>query len=117
MTSVRQRYVERLARYEDEELTFAPRADQLNNPATPAFAAYATLRFGLSVRHTIDWCDWLLDQLASPRLSWTLTADTAGTGTSGTNLSLSARQISSLRRRTEPGSSSRCAESWAKPAI
>jgi DNA-binding PadR family transcriptional regulator len=65
VTSVRQRYLERLARYEDEELTFAPRADQLSDPATPAFAAYATLRFGLSrVRHTIDWCDWLLDQLA-----------------------------------------------------
>jgi DNA-binding PadR family transcriptional regulator len=61
VTSVRQR----LARDEDEELTFAPRADQLSDPATPAFAAYATLRFGLSrVRHTIYWCDWLLDQLA-----------------------------------------------------
>jgi len=34
------------------------------DPTTPASAAYATLHFGIGrVRHTIEWCDWMLARL------------------------------------------------------
>jgi DNA-binding PadR family transcriptional regulator len=60
----RSRFVDRLATYHDEELKFAPYATELSDPGTPAFAEYATLRFGIvRVRDTIAWCDWLLEQL------------------------------------------------------
>jgi hypothetical protein len=36
----------------------------LEDPSTPAFSAFATLRRGLSFEdHAIDWCDWLLARL------------------------------------------------------
>jgi DNA-binding PadR family transcriptional regulator len=63
--------VEQRARYEEwlklsteEELAFAPMAADLFDPTTPASAAYATLHFGIGrVRHTIEWCDWMLARL------------------------------------------------------
>jgi DNA-binding PadR family transcriptional regulator len=59
-------YVERLAVYTEEEFLFAPHAEDLGDPTTLAFAEYATLRFGIDrMRFTIDWCDWLLEQLES----------------------------------------------------
>lgn len=40
-------------------------AARLQDPSTPEFSAYATLRRGLSFeRHARDWCQWLLDALA-----------------------------------------------------
>jgi hypothetical protein len=39
-------------------------AADLFDPTTPASAAYATLHFGIGrVRHTIEWCDWMLARL------------------------------------------------------
>jgi DNA-binding PadR family transcriptional regulator len=60
----RARYEERLQLYTEEELNFAPKAADLFDPTTPASAAYATLHFGIGrVRHTIEWCDWMLARL------------------------------------------------------
>lgn len=60
----RTRYRERLKLYTEEELAFAPLAADLFDPTTPASAAYATLHFGIGrVRHTIEWCDWMLARL------------------------------------------------------
>jgi len=60
----RARYEERLKLYAEEELAFAPAAADLFDPTTPASAAYATLHFGIGrVRHTIEWCDWMLTRL------------------------------------------------------
>jgi DNA-binding PadR family transcriptional regulator len=60
----RARYEERLKVYTEEELAFAPMAADLFDPTTPASAAYATLHFGIGrVRHTIEWCDWMLARL------------------------------------------------------
>ena len=60
----RSRHKERLRLYAEEELAFAPVAADLFDPTTPASAAYATLHFGIGrVRHTIEWCDWMLARL------------------------------------------------------
>jgi DNA-binding PadR family transcriptional regulator len=57
----------RLARYERIDADFrTAHAAAVADPATPQFAAYATLRCGLSYeQHRIRWCDWLLTRLAS----------------------------------------------------
>ena len=60
----RARYEQRLKLYTEEELNFAPMAADLFDPTTSASAAYATLHFGIGrVRHTIEWCDWMLAKL------------------------------------------------------
>ena len=60
----RTRYQERLNLYTEEELAFAPLAADLFDFRAPASAAYATLHFGIGrVRHTIEWCDWMLARL------------------------------------------------------
>lgn len=60
----RNSHASRLVRYQEIESEFEtvhPAA--ITDPATPQFAAYATLRAGLSYeRHRIAWCDWLLTQ-------------------------------------------------------
>jgi DNA-binding PadR family transcriptional regulator len=55
----------RLARYQEIDAEFQDlHAAALTDPATPEFAAYATLRCGLSYeRHRIGWCDWLLGRI------------------------------------------------------
>jgi hypothetical protein len=38
--------------------------DEVDDPSSPYFAQYATLRYGMMrVNDTIAWCDWLLDRL------------------------------------------------------
>lgn len=52
---------ERLARYQQHNAQFQV---EPTDPASPEFAAYATLRCGLSYeRHRIAWCEWLLSRL------------------------------------------------------
>lgn len=58
-------HLARLQRYEEFDAEFRrDDAAALTDPRTPQFAAYATLRCGLSYeRHRIGWCDWLLARL------------------------------------------------------
>jgi DNA-binding PadR family transcriptional regulator len=66
----RQVYLDRLQTYAEEEADFARSADEVADPSTPEFFAYATLRYGLSrVTAAVDWCDWLLDQLSTEDLA------------------------------------------------
>lgn len=62
VTRERDRHVERLKEYEWHEARFGsppPRAGEAR------FGAYATLRAGLSYeRYLLDYCDWLLTELA-----------------------------------------------------
>lgn len=52
---------ERLARYRRSEAQFHA---EPTDPVSPEFAAYATLRCGLSYeQHRIAWCEWLLARL------------------------------------------------------
>lgn len=63
---VRQRHVERLARYRDEEPAFEEEGPAVDDPGSPVFAAHATLAWGISYeQHLVDWCDWLLERLAT----------------------------------------------------
>jgi hypothetical protein len=40
--------------------------DEVDDPSSPYFAQYATLRYGMMrASDTIAWCDWLLDRLES----------------------------------------------------
>lgn len=65
--NLRQHYESRLAEYVAEEASFALDGDAVDDPASPSFAEYATLRFGIiRVRDTIAWCDWLLHGLQQP---------------------------------------------------
>jgi DNA-binding PadR family transcriptional regulator len=59
----------RLARYEQLDVEFgAQHPTAIVDPSTPEFAAYATLRCGLSYeRHRIGWCDWLLSRIEVAR--------------------------------------------------
>lgn len=55
---------QRLETYAYEEATFALEGDTVDDPTSPAFAEYATLRYGIMrIRDTIAWCDWLLGRL------------------------------------------------------
>ena len=47
-----------------EEADFILRGEAVDDPASPWFAQYATLRYGIMrTRDTIAWCDWLLGRL------------------------------------------------------
>ncbi|MEP6851253.1 MAG: PadR family transcriptional regulator [bacterium] len=61
---VRSDRIDRLAAYQTEEEQFSAEGDPLADPASAAFAGFATLRWGTAQeRALIDWCDWLLQQL------------------------------------------------------
>lgn len=65
----RERCQQRLASYVDEETSFSSQTREVANPTTVAFAAFATLQYGIMrVRDTIAWCDWMLDQLDDSQL-------------------------------------------------
>lgn len=68
MRRVRRDHGDRLATYLEEERDLsAQHAVDLDNPASPDFAAYATLRAGIGYeQQLIAWCDWLLERLATP---------------------------------------------------
>ena len=52
--------------YAYEEAAFALVEDEVDDPSSPHFAQYATLRYGMMrVNDTIAWCDWLLNRLES----------------------------------------------------
>ena len=62
----RRYYDERRATYVNEEPGFALVEDEVDDPSSPYFAQYATLRYGMMrASDTIAWCDWLLDRLES----------------------------------------------------
>jgi DNA-binding PadR family transcriptional regulator len=68
----RAQHRERLARYEQIESEFVDGDGSgdvaVDGPATPQFAAFATLQCGLSYeRHRIRWCTWLLGRLDQGR--------------------------------------------------
>lgn len=67
--SQRSSHARRLARYEEIEREFETvHAAAITDPATPQFAAYATLRCGLSYeRHRTAWCDWLAGRFDARR--------------------------------------------------
>lgn len=66
MLGVRLDCESRLATYQQEEREFIDQHADIDNPASPDFAAYATLRAGIGYEHQlISWCDWLLERLAS----------------------------------------------------
>jgi DNA-binding PadR family transcriptional regulator len=69
----RSEHIARLAEYESIEAhMISGNEDEIHNPRRPAFAAYATLRRGLSFeRHAIAWCDWMIDSLAGAQPSHT----------------------------------------------
>ena len=49
-----------------EEREFQSTPEAVSDPAAPEFGEYATLRWGLARRRAfLDWCDWLIDRLAS----------------------------------------------------
>lgn len=55
---------QRLETYAYEEAAFALEGDAVDDPTSPSFAEYATLRYGIMrIRDTIAWCDWLLGRL------------------------------------------------------
>lgn len=57
---------DQLATYLGEERGFTDQhAGELDNPASPDFAAYATLKAGIGYeQQLLAWCDWLLARLA-----------------------------------------------------
>ena len=68
----RHRAEQLLTEYLAEEATFALEGDDVDDPASFAFAEYATLRSGIiRVRGQLAWCDWLLDRLHHDRLQST----------------------------------------------
>lgn len=57
-------YVRRLETQAYEEADFILHGDDVDDPASPWFAQYATLRYGvMRNRDTVAWCDWLLGRL------------------------------------------------------
>ena len=63
--SVREQQVAALDISAFEEEEFHRNEHSLHDPTQPAFGEYATLRFGVARRRaTVEWCDWLLAQLA-----------------------------------------------------
>ncbi len=59
----RDHHSERLARYLVQEQTFSD--DARSDISRPAFAAYATLRCGISnEEHMLSWCHWMSDSLS-----------------------------------------------------
>lgn len=60
----RQRYLKRMEAYAAEEADFARLPDELADPRTADFFAYATLRYGdAQLSAALQWCEWLLDKL------------------------------------------------------
>jgi DNA-binding PadR family transcriptional regulator len=70
----RSQHIARLAEYERIQARMIRGCeDELRDPRRPAFAAYATLRRGLSFeRHAIAWCDWMIESLAGTEPSDTM---------------------------------------------
>ncbi|MEJ7742349.1 MAG: PadR family transcriptional regulator [Nocardioidaceae bacterium] len=65
----RERCQQRLDSYLDEGTSFSAQTLEVADPTTAAFAAFATLQYGIMrVRDTIAWCDWMLDQLDDAQL-------------------------------------------------
>jgi DNA-binding PadR family transcriptional regulator len=61
---VRLDHESQLATYQEEDRTLTHEHADVDNPASPDFAAHATLRAGISYeRQLIAWCDWLLERL------------------------------------------------------
>ncbi|HEX8971130.1 PadR family transcriptional regulator [Oryzihumus sp.] len=57
----------RLEVYAAQEREMHSRPEALADPRTREFAAWATLRAGISFeQHRLDWCDWLLAALHDP---------------------------------------------------
>lgn len=62
--SVMIEHEQRLAVYEDEEADFTRQKLDVRDPASWAFAAFATVQAGLRAqRAMVDWCQWLLANL------------------------------------------------------
>jgi len=62
----RRSYEKRQETYAYEEAAFALVEDEVDDPSSPHFAQYATLRYGIMrINDTIAWCDWFLDRLES----------------------------------------------------
>ncbi len=63
--SARAHHRDAVAAYERTEASMrAEDGDDMNDPGSPAFYNYATLRRGLSFElHALDWCDWLLERM------------------------------------------------------
>jgi DNA-binding PadR family transcriptional regulator len=61
---VRLDHESRLAVYRDEDRAFTNERAEIHDPASPDFAAYATLRAGIGYEEQLlTWCDWLLERL------------------------------------------------------
>lgn len=64
ITIVRLDHENRLAVYLAEERAFTDQRADVDNLASPDFAAYATLRAGIGYeQQLLSWCDWLLERL------------------------------------------------------
>lgn len=62
----RQWHVDRLSTYRDQELHYAADLEDLDDPTSPAFGAYSTLRYGINrMEMTIAWLDWLMERIDS----------------------------------------------------
>ena len=63
------RHREQLAEYEQiRDWMHGVWAEELQDPGTPQFASYATLRRGLGYeREYADWCAWLAERLEGPK--------------------------------------------------
>lgn len=62
LSGQRQHFLDQLGRLTEEKTRFAP--DDVMSADHPEFFAFATLQYGLDrVQATLNWCDWLLEQL------------------------------------------------------
>jgi DNA-binding PadR family transcriptional regulator len=76
---VRADRADRLATYRIEEEQFYVEGDPLADPAAPAFAGFATLRWGLAYEEAlIVWLDWLLEQVTRKKSSHVAKSDGPG---------------------------------------
>jgi DNA-binding PadR family transcriptional regulator len=79
LAAQRHLHVDRLSVYRDQELSFAPDLDDLDDPTSPAFGEYSTLRYGISrMEMTIAWLDWLAERISSHRARRTLDGASGG---------------------------------------
>ena len=62
--TVRRDHEHRQETWAYEEASFARFEDAVDDPSSPYFGQYATLRYGMMrANDTIAWCDWLLERL------------------------------------------------------
>jgi DNA-binding PadR family transcriptional regulator len=66
--ATRAEHAARLEVYAGQSLALLQHPEPLADPATPQFAAWATLRAGQGYeQHRVAWCDWLLEELRRDR--------------------------------------------------